>query len=110
MTSFWQGRRVLLTTRAGFKGAWMSLWLRTLGADVTGFALPPATEPNLRSMVGRGIRCVIGEIAAGVLEAWPRVTVSKIEPIRKSPSRQQAAVIHRMQVQRPRGNIRLVFP
>jgi CDP-glucose 4,6-dehydratase len=62
MTAFWQGRRVLLTGHTGFKGAWMSLWLRTLGAEVTGFALPIATEPNLWSMVESGMGSVIGDI------------------------------------------------
>ena len=38
---FWRGRRVLLTGHTGFKGAWMSLWLKSLGAEVTGYALPP---------------------------------------------------------------------
>jgi CDP-glucose 4,6-dehydratase len=51
---FWRGRRVLLTGHTGFKGAWMSLWLRRLGARVTGLALPPATEPNLWSILGAG--------------------------------------------------------
>lgn len=35
------GRRVLLTGHTGFKGAWMALWLRRLGARVVGAALPP---------------------------------------------------------------------
>jgi CDP-glucose 4,6-dehydratase len=48
---FWRGRRVLLTGHTGFKGAWMTLWLRSLGADVTGYALPPVAEPNLWSIV-----------------------------------------------------------
>lgn len=47
MTAFWQGRKVLLTGHTGFKGAWMSVWLRTLGANVTGLALAPVTTPNL---------------------------------------------------------------
>lgn len=42
----YQGRRVLLTGHTGFKGSWLSLWLNELGAEVTGIALPPATEPN----------------------------------------------------------------
>ena len=29
---FWAGRRVLLTGHTGFKGNWLSLWLRMLGA------------------------------------------------------------------------------
>jgi CDP-glucose 4,6-dehydratase len=49
---FWRGRRVLLTGHTGFKGAWMSLWLKGLGAEVTGYALPPAAEPNLWAIVG----------------------------------------------------------
>jgi CDP-glucose 4,6-dehydratase len=42
-----RGRRVLLTGHTGFKGAWLALWLSRLGASVTGFALPPATSPNV---------------------------------------------------------------
>ncbi|MDX2218407.1 MAG: CDP-glucose 4,6-dehydratase [Burkholderiales bacterium] len=45
--AFWQGKRVLLTGHTGFKGAWLAVWLEKLGATVTGFALPPKTEPNL---------------------------------------------------------------
>ncbi len=51
MTEFWRGRRVLLTGHTGFKGAWMALWLKTLGAEVTGYALAPAVGPNLWSIV-----------------------------------------------------------
>ena len=32
------GRRVLLTGHTGFKGAWLALWLQSLGARVTGFS------------------------------------------------------------------------
>jgi CDP-glucose 4,6-dehydratase len=45
--SFWRGRRVLLTGHTGFKGAWLSLWLHSLGAQVTGFSGPPPTAPSL---------------------------------------------------------------
>ena len=38
---FWRNRRVLLTGHTGFKGAWLTLWLERLGAEVFGFALPP---------------------------------------------------------------------
>lgn len=43
----WRGRRVLVTGHTGFKGSWLSLWLHALGAEVTGFALPPPSEPSL---------------------------------------------------------------
>ncbi len=45
--TFWRGKRVLLSGHTGFKGSWLALWLQRLGAEVTGLALPPATEPNL---------------------------------------------------------------
>ncbi len=38
-SSFWKGKRVLLTGHTGFKGSWLSLWLLTLGADVWGYSL-----------------------------------------------------------------------
>jgi CDP-glucose 4,6-dehydratase len=47
---FWARKRVLLTGHTGFKGGWLALWLRELGADVTGISLPPNTTPNLFSL------------------------------------------------------------
>jgi len=44
---FWPGRRVLVTGHTGFKGAWLTLWLRALGAEVFGYALAPNTQPSL---------------------------------------------------------------
>jgi CDP-glucose 4,6-dehydratase len=44
---FWQGKRVLLTGHTGFKGSWLALWLKRMGAEVTGFALDPGTRPSL---------------------------------------------------------------
>lgn len=46
-TAFWHGKRVLVTGHTGFKGGWLVLWLRQLGATVCGIALPPTTSPNL---------------------------------------------------------------
>lgn len=45
--NFWRGKRVLITGHTGFKGGWLALWLNALGAEVFGYALPPATEPSL---------------------------------------------------------------
>jgi CDP-glucose 4,6-dehydratase len=44
--SFWNRKRVFLTGHTGFKGGWLTLWLSSLGAEVYGFALPPATNPH----------------------------------------------------------------
>jgi len=46
-SDFWRGRRVLITGHTGFKGAWLTLWLLTLGAEVWGFALAPESERAL---------------------------------------------------------------
>lgn len=62
--SFWPGKRVLLTGHTGFKGSWLSLWLQSLGAQVTGYALAPTTYPSLFEIadVAQGITSVIGDI------------------------------------------------
>lgn len=39
------GKRVLVTGHTGFKGSWLVLWLRALGAEVAGIALDPDTHP-----------------------------------------------------------------
>ena len=43
----YRGRRVLVTGHTGFKGSWLTWWLHRLGAEVAGYALPPATNPSL---------------------------------------------------------------
>ena len=55
--AFWSGKRVLLTGHTGFKGSWLALWLESLGAQVSGFALDPGTEPSLFELarVGEGL-------------------------------------------------------
>jgi CDP-glucose 4,6-dehydratase len=49
---FWHGKKVFLTGHTGFKGGWLSLWLSSMGAKVTGYALAPNTESNLFTVLG----------------------------------------------------------
>lgn len=78
---FWQGKRVLLTGHTGFKGSWLALWLRAMGAHVTGIALPPCTIPSLFELarVADGIDshfCDIrdaAELAQSVRRAQPEI-------------------------------------
>ncbi len=60
----YQGRRVLVTGHTGFKGSWLTLWLRHLGAEVTGYALPPETRPALFNVLGLASECahVVGDL------------------------------------------------
>lgn len=55
--AFWKDKRVLVTGHTGFKGSWLVLWLRQMGARVYGVALPPVTTPNLFNLakVSEGI-------------------------------------------------------
>jgi CDP-glucose 4,6-dehydratase len=61
---FWRDRRILVTGHTGFKGAWLGLWLESLGAHVTGVALPPATEPSLFRSLSPwpGLRSITGDL------------------------------------------------
>lgn len=49
--SFYKGKKVLLTGHTGFKGAWLCEALLMAGAELTGYALNPPTEPALFSML-----------------------------------------------------------
>jgi CDP-glucose 4,6-dehydratase len=62
--AFWDGRRVFLTGHTGFKGAWLALWLQSLGARVTGYSDKVPTEPSLYELarVEEGLENVIGDV------------------------------------------------
>ncbi|AUT70302.1 CDP-glucose 4,6-dehydratase [Paraburkholderia hospita] len=71
--SFWRGKRVFLTGHTGFKGGWLTLWLQSMGAHVTGYAHAPDPEPNLYTCarIGEDMDSLIGDIrdAAGLHHA-----------------------------------------
>lgn len=79
--AFWRDRRVLVTGHTGFKGSWLVLWLQRLGAQVTGIALPAASEPNLYALTRVSDRCSshfidirdAQTLAARVRQAQPEV-------------------------------------
>jgi CDP-glucose 4,6-dehydratase len=61
---FWRDKTVLITGHTGFKGAWLSLWLQSLGARLVGYALEPPTTPSLfeQANIGEGMQSVIRDI------------------------------------------------
>ena len=63
-SAFWHGKRVLLTGHTGFKGSWLALWLQSLGAQLTGYSLPPPSSPSLYddASVGAGMRSIHGDV------------------------------------------------
>jgi len=49
--SFWRGKRVFVTGHSGFKGAWLCVLLRQMGAEVTGLSLDPPSQPSLAEVI-----------------------------------------------------------
>jgi CDP-glucose 4,6-dehydratase len=45
--NFWNNKRVLVTGHTGFKGSWLTYWLKVKGAQVCGLSLDPITSPSL---------------------------------------------------------------
>ena len=74
---------MFVTGHTGFKGSWLSLWLSALGADVTGYALDPPTQPSLFEQAGvsRVVRSVSGDVRdflrlkAAIAENLPEVVI-----------------------------------
>jgi CDP-glucose 4,6-dehydratase len=76
-TSFWRGKRVLLTGHTGFKGSWLLLWLLELGAHVWGYALEPEPAPNLFRLLEPDLRA-----APGYAGHWHHRTADLAERMR----------------------------
>ncbi len=60
MSGFWKGKKVLLTGHTGFKGSWLSIWLKSMGADIVGVSIAPPTTKNLfeEANVALGMRSI----------------------------------------------------
>ena len=52
--NFWKNKNVFITGHTGFKGSWLSIFLKFLGAKVTGYSLKPKSKPNLFEMAKIG--------------------------------------------------------
>ena len=48
---FWKNKKVLITGHTGFKGGWLSVWIKMLGAKVSGYSINPVTKKNFFSSV-----------------------------------------------------------
>jgi CDP-glucose 4,6-dehydratase len=82
-SQFWAQRRVLITGHTGFKGAWLSLWLQSLGAELTGLSPGPPTQPSLYELAAVGANMSehavdvrdSGALRTALLDARPEVVL-----------------------------------
>ena len=63
-SNFWKNKKVLLTGHTGFKGSWLSIWLKKLGAELVGFSKDIPTKPSLFEVakVSEGMISITGNI------------------------------------------------
>ena len=64
---YYKGKRVFVTGHTGFKGAWLALWLTSLGAEVTGYSLAPPSSPSVFDAVRLDER--ISHVHGDILDA-----------------------------------------
>ena len=55
LLSIYRGKKVFITGHTGFKGAWLLLWLHSLGAEVKGYSLAPEDDKGLFSIIHSAI-------------------------------------------------------
>ena len=63
-SNFWKNKKVLLTGHTGFKGSWLSIWLKKLGVELIGFSKDIPTKPSLFELakVSENMVSIIGDI------------------------------------------------
>jgi CDP-glucose 4,6-dehydratase len=77
--TFWKNKRVFITGHTGFKGSWLCLWLHKLGAQITGYALEPPTNPSLFELAQNSslITSIHGDVRD---RKWLTEAISKAAP------------------------------
>ncbi len=60
----YEGKKVLITGHTGFKGSWLAIWLKALGAEVIGYSLAPNTDPSIfeATQLEKQVRHIVGDI------------------------------------------------
>ena len=60
LKKIFNNKKIIVTGHTGFKGSWLTAWLKLLGANVMGISLKPSTRPSHfeSSKIGFGIKDV----------------------------------------------------
>ncbi|KJC34386.1 CDP-glucose 4,6-dehydratase [Bradyrhizobium sp. LTSP849] len=124
--SFWRGKKIFLTGHTGFKGAWASLLLRRLGADVYGYALAPTHQSSLfvTARIADDIKHRIADIRdlstlrAAMAEAEPDIVIhmaaqALVRPSYKEPVETFATnvmgTVHVLEAARRLSSVRVIL-
>lgn len=83
-----KGRNVLVTGNTGFMGSWLSAWLLSLEAKVTGYALDPPTDPSMFDVTCLGARMT-----------WERGDINDLEHLKDAMQRSRAEVVFHLAAQ-----------
>lgn len=76
---YYKDKKILVTGHTGFKGGWLSLWLRLLEARVTGLSLPAPTEPSLHQLIAR--ETFAGEVMCDIRDLPPlQAAIARFQP------------------------------
>ncbi|MDR0835728.1 MAG: CDP-glucose 4,6-dehydratase, partial [Tannerella sp.] len=98
--NFYKGKKVFITGHTGFKGSWLCHVLLSAGADVTGYALEPPTEPSLfvQTKLGTKVHSIAGDVrdrdalVKAVQEAKPDIVLHlAAQPLVRLSYREPAA-------------------
>ena len=60
--TFWKNKKIFVTGHTGFKGTWLCLWLKSLGADVIGYSIDIPTRPSLFNLTKPDVRTIWGDV------------------------------------------------
>jgi len=125
-TSFWKNKKVFITGHTGFKGSWLTFWLQNLGANITGYSLPPPTNPNLFEItqLDKIINTVTGDIRdfkqlhSAITECKPEIVIhmaaqalvrrSYINPI-ETYSTNVMGTVHLLEAIRQVGDVKVII-
>lgn len=70
---FWRGKRVLVTGHTGFKGSWLTIWLKKLGCHIIGIGLTPHTIPSLYRLANVSSLC-----ESHIIDIRDKTSLSKV--------------------------------